>query len=175
MRSFAMGSLAVLCMVACSGAPPPPPPKLKPITPEERILSVAKSWQEFTRAEGYLSEEDIAFMRTNDRFQLHLQSGSHTALVDIERDELIRTPQGREFHCKLRGAVQSVVHYVWTLDEARLELRMPPASVPRSCQEQGFARPSKQIDALNAVYALRGDRLLSVEPATLHSILLPAD
>lgn len=153
-------------------APPPPP---KQVGPEERILAVGKAWREMTQTEGFVNQADVAFIRVTDQFTLHLQPGSSTALIDINRNELIRSPDGREFHCIVQGTVQGAVDYAWRMDEASLSLRMPSAALPRKCRERGFTRAFKQFPGINATYALRGDQLMAIEPVTLRSALLPVD
>ncbi|MBI5531104.1 MAG: hypothetical protein HY898_00210 [Deltaproteobacteria bacterium] len=168
--------LILLVALPCCGSgneKPPEPPKRA--SAQERILSVGKSWQEGTRSEGYVNTADIAFLRTTDKFTLHLTSGKSTGTVDLEREELIRTPQGREYHCTVTGAVQAVVKFSWRGEEAAVAVRVPASTHPRSCRENGYPSPSKQFDAVNAIYVLRGDQLVAVEPQTLRSSLLPAD
>ena len=151
------------------------PTPIKPLTAEERILTIGATWGETTRTEGYVSDAEVAFIRADDRFAVHLTAHASTALVDIERTELIRTPQGREYHCKVRGAVQSIVKYAFRLDEPRVEIRIPSVALPRTCDQSGFSQPTRQFEALNATYALRGDRLLAIDPPTYRSSLLPSD
>ena len=154
-------------------APPPPPPQK--LGPEERIMQVGKAWREMSQTEGYVNEVDVAFIRVNDQLTLHIKPSSRTALVDVDRTELIRTPDGHEYHCKVEGAVRAAVRYEWRMEEASVSVRMPSANLPRACRERGFARPFKQIPDLVATYVLRGDQLVAVEPITLRSVLLPVD
>ncbi len=174
MRCTAIAA-AVATAIGCGASREPESENLKPITPEERILSIGKTWQESTRSERFVSEADVAFIRAEDRFRIHLTQRSRGCLVDIERDELIRTPQGREFHCQVRGAVQAIVSYSWRVEEARMDLRMPAVALRRTCTEPGFSLATKQFDDLNATYALRGDQLVAIAPATLRSSLIPSD
>ncbi len=163
------------CFVACGNKPEPEPPPAKHVGPDDRILVVGKSWREMTQSEGFINEPDVAFMRVKDTFTLHLEPGAPTALVDVDRDELLRSPDGREFHCKVEGAIKASVSFSWRMDEAVLSVRIPEAAIPRKCKERGFTRPFKQLPALSASYALRGDQLVAIEPITLRSSLLPAD
>jgi hypothetical protein len=170
--------LSVFCaasFVACGNKPEPEPPPAKHVGPDDRILVVGKSWREMTQSEGFINEPDVAFMRVRDTFTLHLEQGASTALVDVDRDELLRSPDGREFHCKVAGAIKASVSFAWRMDEPVLSVRVPEASIPRKCKERGFTRPFKQLPALSASYALRGDQLVAIEPITLRSSLLPAD
>jgi hypothetical protein len=172
---LAIGLLSGLGSIACGGKDKPPPPPPEKLGPEERILSVGKAWREMTQTEGFVNQPDVAFIRVTDQFTLHLKPGSRTALVDIDRNELIRAPDGREFHCKVEGAVRSSVKYAWRMEEASVSLYMPGASLPRKCRERGFTRAFKQFPGLTATYALRGDQLIAIDPVTLRSSLLPAD
>jgi hypothetical protein len=167
--------ILLLALPGCGPGNDKPPEAAKHASAQEHILNVGKSWQEGTRSEGYLNTADIAFLRATEKFTLHLVSGAPTATVDLEREELIRTPQGREYHCTVAGAVQAVVKYSWRVGEAAITLRVPASTHPRACRENGYANPAKQFDAVNAVYVLRGDQLVSVEPQTFRSSLLPSD
>lgn len=162
-------------LFGCGGKGEPPLPPSKPFGPDERILVVANSWRESTQSEGYLHEPDVAYMRVKDTFTLHLEEKSLTALVDVNRVELLRNPEGREFHCKVTGAIKASVTYAWLNGEPTVAVNVPPASLPRRCKESGFSRLSKQFPALSATYALRGDQLIAIEPITLRSALLPAN
>lgn len=173
--TMACGILASAIAPGCGGKPKAPPPPPKVVGPEDRILVVAKAWREMTQTEGFLNQPDVAFMRVTDQFTLHLKPESPTALVDIHRNELLRSPDGREFHCTVKGAVRAAVSYAWRVDEPVVSVHMPEASLPRECKERGFTRPFKRFPALTATYALRGDQLVAVEPVTLRSSLLPAD
>jgi len=154
-------------------APPPPPPAK--LGPEERITQVGKAWREMMQSEGYVNQPDVAFIRVNDQFTLVIKPGSRTALVDVDRTELIRSPDGREFHCKVEGAVRAAVSYAWRMEEASISVHMPTANLPRACRESGFSRPFKEVPGISATYVLRGDQLVAVEPITLRSVLLPVD
>lgn len=170
--------VALLCgfgALACKRPPPAPPPQPATFGPEERILTVGKAWREMTQSEGFVNQADVAFMRVTDQFTLHLESGSLTGLVDIERKELLRSPDGREFHCTVSGAVKVSVKYDTLLDEARVSMHMPESTLPRKCREKGFAKHFKEFPGLSATYALRGDQLIAVEPVTLRSSLIPVD
>jgi len=174
-------AVMVVCLLgiasagACGGKQEPPPPPPKKVGPQEKILNVARAWREMTKTEGFVNQPDVAFMRVTDQFTLHLKPGSKTAIVDIERRELLRSPDGREFHCKVEGAIRSAVKYAWRLEEAAISVHMPSAALPRKCQEPGFSKAFKTFPTLSATYALRGDQLIAVEPVTLRSSLLPAD
>ncbi len=176
-----MAAFIALAMVVVLGgwscgpkrtAPPPAPPK---VSAEERIITVGKAWREMTQTEGFVNQSDVAFIRVTDKFTLHLNPGSKTALVDIRRNELIRSPNGREFHCKVQGAIRATVDFAWRMEEATVSVQMPSAALPRTCRERGFNRAFKQFPALSATYALRGDQLMAIEPRTLRSTLLPSD
>lgn len=176
----ATGITAAVCLLglvcnACGGGGEAPPPPPKRLTAEERILQVGKTWEETTLAEGYLNEPDITFLRATDRMTLQLQQGARVALATFDRKELIRTPQAREFHCKVSGVAQAAVNFAWRVNEASLTVRVPAVSLRRACNESGYPHPTRVIDQLSAVYVLRGDRLVAVDPSTLHSVLLPGD
>ena len=171
-----MSSLLVVGMlVGCGGAQETGPEPPKKVRAEDRILLVGTSWQEASQSKGFPNQADIAFMQTTERMTVHLKAGARTALVDLEADELLRSPQGREYHCTVTGSVQASVKYAWKLEEPALVLRVPAATLRRSCKEPGFPNPSKRFDALNATYVLRGDRLVAIDPPTLRSALLPSD
>lgn len=138
-------------------------------------MVVGKNWREMHLAQAYTPTPDVAFIKTEDSFTLHLQAGSPTATVALDRKELIRTPQGREFHCNARGAIQAAVEYAWRLDEPELKLTMPGGELPRTCEEPGFPHRTKVVLPLNATYVLRGDQLIAIEPAPLRSVLNPMD
>lgn len=167
--------LAVAGSWACGpkNEPPPAPPKVE--SAEDRIRLVAKAWREMNQTEAFLQTQDVAWMRATDQLTLHLPDHGPTGLVDIERTELMRTPQGNEYHCKVAGAVQAALKFEWRLGEAVVTVRTPAAVLGRRCKEPGFPIPSKQSPALDITYALRGDRLVAIEPPTLRSSLLPID
>lgn len=168
-------ALVVGMLVGCGGAQEQGPEPPKKVRAEDRILLVGTSWQEATQSKGFPGQPDIAFMQATDKMTVHLKAGARTALVDLEREELLRTPQGQEFHCTVTGAIQAAVKYAWKLEEPALVLRVPSATLRRACKEPGFPNASKAFDALNATYVLRGDRLVAIDPPTLRSALLPSD
>jgi hypothetical protein len=145
------------------------------VGPEERILTVGKAWRETTQTEGYINQSDVAFMRVTDQITLMLEPSSLSAMLDIERKELLRSPEGREFHCTVTGAVQVAVSYESRMKEATVSVRMPQSTLPRRCKEDGFSKHFKEFPGFSATYALRGDRLLAIEPITLRSSLIPVD
>lgn len=175
------GGLVVLSLLvstvltACRGAERPPEQPQTRYSPRARIEQVGHSWHETTLSEGFLSDPDVAFARATDTFRINLTAQRSVALVDLDREELFRTRDGRELHCRVRGAVAASVAFAWRLDEATMTIHMPASSLPRRCKESGFNRPTKRFSALDATYALRGDQLVAIQPITLRSSLIPSD
>jgi hypothetical protein len=169
------GCIALMALSSCGPTNDKPPEPPKRASAEERILSVGRTWQESTRSEGFINDAEIAFMRATDKVSLRFEDGSRTALADVEREELIRTPAGREYHCTVSGAVKAVVKFSWRGDEAAMMVKVPASTHRRVCKETGFPRAARQFEPLNAIYVLRGDRLVAVDPPTSRSSLIPSD
>jgi hypothetical protein len=170
---LAASALSVLSGCGPKNETPPPPPKQA--SPEDRIRLVGKAWREMTQTEAYLQDRDVAWMRATDQFTLHLGQGGVSAIVDFERTELMRTPFGTEYHCTVAGSVQAALKYEWRMGEAVLTVRAPQAVLKRRCKEPGFPIATKKSPALDVTYALRGDRLVAIDPPTIRSSLLPVD
>ncbi len=164
-----------MLMAGCSGADKKPPPAPKTESSLDRIIAVGKSWTETNKAEGFIDDSDIAFIRTTDQFVLRLKEGSRIGLVEITREELMRTRDGREFHCEVVGVVQASLRSDWKVGEPTLRVMTPEASLRRKCREPGINRPIKQFSPIDVTYVLRGDRLIAIEPARSRSSLLPGD
>lgn len=144
-------------------------------TADDRIRIVAKSWIETSKTEAFLADPEVAWMHSDDQFLVHLGARGRTGIIDVERNEVIRLRSGSEYHCKVSGAVQASFHFAWRTEEATVTVRAPATVLERRCKERGFARLSKQVPEVNATYALRGDRLVAIDPPTLRSALIPAD
>ena len=168
-------SAVALLLCGCGPKNEPPPQAPKHASAEERIRLVGTAWREMSQTEAYLEQKDVAWMRATDQFTLHLGERGLTGLVDIQRTELMRTPQGTEYHCTVAGAVQAALTFEWRMEQPIVTVRAPSAVLRRRCKEPGFPIPTKQSPALNVTYALRGDRLVAIDPPTLQSSLLPVN
>jgi len=170
-----MVCLLAVSVLGCGGGQEKGPDSPKKADAQERILTVGAAWQEATQTEGYPNQPEIAYLRATDRMTMRFRQGSREALVELEGDELIRTPQGREYHCKVDGAVRGTAKFAWRLEEATVAVHVPAAMLRRACREPGYPTAAKRFAALDATYVLRGDRLVAIDPPTFRSALLPSD
>jgi hypothetical protein len=164
-----------LGLASCAGAPPAPPPETKKQTPEDRVLLVGKTWQETVQTEAFPNEGEVSFVRSVEKVELRLKAGSRDAALGVEREELLRTSDGRQLHCRSEGSGRAAVRYLVRLGEAAVAVRAPRTALRRACKEGGFDHPPKPFEPFETLYVLRGDRLVSVEPAGARSVLLPMD
>lgn len=127
-----------------------------------------------TETQGFMQHDPlgVASFRVSEEVTFAFGPGVE-AQRRIVRAEVFGMVSGEELHCTVKGALPLVVRSFWNAREVRVLLESHGGRLPRTCEGGKLPLEVREVPALSALYALREDRLVPIEPPTLHDVLLP--
>ena len=167
-------ALVALAAAGCGARPPEPPPRVGREDPLEHLARIGKVWARMIEDQGVLQRDPLGVVSfTVHEEMTFILSGQGAPKRAIARDEVFVLATGEEAHCKVEGSLPLVVRAFWKDREVRVALESAGGRLPRRCTQGALPAKQRDVGAWSAVYALRDDRLVPLEPPTLREALLP--
>lgn len=168
---------APVVALAAFGCGPSGPERLPPVAREDaeaHVFRIGKSWATTTETQGFMQRDPLGVASFRVREEVTFAFGPGVeAQRRIVRDEVFGMVSGGELHCTVKGALPLVVRSSWKAREVRVLLESHGGRLPRTCEGGKLPLEVREVPAFSALYALREDRLVPIEPPTLHDVLLP--
>ncbi len=166
--------LAALAVTACGDAREAQAPVIRE-TQEDEILRVSRSWVAELDDTGFRTPPSpIRSITRRTQSTLTFTRGVRTASESLAVDETFRIADGSLYRCQAQASLAVAVLFGDHAGEAAVEVRRPALSLARTCDRPGLPEPTLAIGATGARFALRGDRLVPIEPPAEKRSYLPA-
>lgn len=167
-------ALVASAIVSACGGAPEPPPRVAHEDATSHLLRIGTAWSVAGEERGVLEHDPYGVVSFRVREETTYAIGpGRDAKRTIVRDEVFGMASGAELHCSARGTTPVVVRTWWSEREVRVELAAAGGCLARTCTGGELPVKTKDVSPSTAVFALREDRLVPIEPATLHDVLLP--
>ena len=141
--------------------------------PDDEILRIGKTWESALDDKGFRTPPSpITMFSERVTSTLAFTPGSKTAVETLTFAGSFKVHDAT-YECHARAQVTVAVAYGRHADEAAVEVRRPPVQIPRECNMPGFPEPMLDLRETAARFALRGDRLVPIAPATEKRAYLP--
>ena len=163
--------ILALTAFACGGAKEEPKPPIQKESAADEVLRIGDIWESVVEDKGILSPPSkISLFKTTRRSRITLtQKGATEELVIEEVADLV---SGSEIHCKTSFTLELKARWGRRAGEAGIELVRPPLNASRHC-DAPHPEPMLVEGSRRALFVLRSDKLVVVEPALEDRAYLP--
>ena len=161
-----------LALGACGGNKEADAPPVEKQTAADEILRIGNLWTNVQPEKGILSPPSrISLFRTFRKSELRMSEGSIFERLSIEEEAELR--DGTKITCLTQFEHQVGHRWGHHSGEAAVEIVRPALSSARSCD--GLTHPDGPIaePAKRALFVLRSDNLVAVEPAVDQRTYVP--
>jgi hypothetical protein len=163
-----------LAAVACGGGEPEARAPVAQERPADEILRIGTKWESALEDKGFRTPPSPITMFSEQVVSvLAFTAESATAVETLTYDGTFKV-RDTTYQCQARAELHVGVLFGRHSDEAAVEVRRPAAQIARNCNLPGFPEPVLDVPAAAARFALRGDRLVPIAPATEKRAYLPA-
>jgi hypothetical protein len=165
--------VGLLAAAACGGEEHEARVPIAQERPDDEILRIGKTWESALDDKGFRSPPSpITMFSERQASTLSLTAGSKTAVEMLAYAGSFKVHEAT-FECRAEAQVTVSVAYGRHADEAAIEVRRPAVRIARECNLPGFPEPVLDLPETAARFALRGDRLVPIAPATEKRVYLP--
>ncbi len=168
-------SLFALALLACGGEENRPPPKAARVTPQEELAQLGKHWvSRWDERHIYESPHPltVATLTASTQLDFAQQGQVFEELTIEERFELRRGPP---VLCRSELRVPVRVRFGQRNGETAVELSRDTIVLARKCNSLEPAGVPRDLPASVAMFVLRGEQLVAVEPAGDRRRYLPTE
>lgn len=161
-------------VVGCGPAAVEPPPRVGREDAVVHLSRIGKTWARLVDDQGILRDDPNGVVSFHVREEMaFVVVGKGEPHRSIAREETFALAGGGEARCRVDGVLPLVVRAYWHEREVRVAFDSPGGRLPRRCSHGVFPVKTRDVGRWTAVYALRDDRLVPLEPPTLREPLLP--
>lgn len=152
-----------VCGVHCGGKQTKAEPPVTQETAAEEILRIASTWASTSPEQGLLSPPSAISVFKNSRTST-VTLTTTSAHEELTIEENVQLRSGETVQCKTAISHELGVRYGHRQGEAAVELVRPPLSASRVCGAGTHPEPSLDEPERRALFVLRADTLIAVEP-----------
>lgn len=155
----------------CAGGTPEAQEPVQEETPADEILRVSAAWTSIEAETNILSPPSPLSL-VKRRMASHIELSFESATERLTIDEEIELRSGGKLRCSTSLERSIELRYGRKAGEAAVELTSPPAALPRRCDGQ-HPEPTLELPPRRALFVVRADRLIAIEPRTDGRTYLP--
>ena len=170
----AIGGVIALISTGCGPRVPDPPPRVGREDAGMHLSRSGKGWVLAAEDQGVLQGDPLGVVsfRVREETVFSFARGAEPHRT-VARDEVFAMASGAELHCTVEGSLPLAARAFWKGREVWVTLESAGGRLPRRCTGGAFPAKVRDVGAWSAVYVLRDDRLVPVEPPTVRDVLLP--
>lgn len=158
-------------VIGCAGKTEEAQVPVQKETAADEVLRIGDEWESRVIDKGILSPPSkISVFATTTDSKIELSEAGGTEQLVIKEDIELRS--GATVQCRTEFSHQLQVQWGRRQGRAAVELTRPALSGRRNCQGM-HPEPTLQKDAHRALFVLRSDRLVAVEPPLEDRVYLP--